>query len=68
MEGTSKHKPPRLTESTPKHDPTRLYERFLELPVSIVLVVTWVVGAALIGLCTLALYMLWSLLKVLMGA
>jgi hypothetical protein len=45
-------------ESIPKHDPALglVYERFLELPVPIVLAVMWLAGAALIGFCGLALY------------
>ena len=34
------------------------YERFLELPVPVVLVVLWVMGALLEGLCVATLY--WS--------
>ena len=40
----------------------RAYERFLELPVPLVLVVLWFVGAALLGVCALALYLYVSLL------
>ena len=40
----------------------RTYERFLEMPVPIVLVVMWLAGAALIGVFVLALYLAWSLL------
>ena len=41
----------------------RLYERFLGLPVPVVLVALWVVGGALlVGLCALASYLLWGLL------
>lgn len=40
----------------------RTYERFLEVPVPIVLVVMWLAGAALIGVFVLALYLAWSLL------
>jgi hypothetical protein len=39
-----------------------MYERFVELPVSLVLVVLWFVGAALLGACALALYLYVSLL------
>ena len=38
------------------------YERFLELPVPLVLVVLWLAGAALLGVCALALYLYVSLL------
>ena len=42
------------------------YERFLELPVPIVLAVMWVAGAALLGSCALTLYLLGpSLLQIL---
>lgn len=45
------------------------YERFLELPVPIVLVVCWLFGVALIGSCAGALYLLlWSLVRVAAGA
>ena len=40
-----------------------LYERFLGLPVLVVLVTLWVVGGTLlVGLCALASYLLWGLL------
>jgi hypothetical protein len=38
------------------------YERFLELPVWVVLSVMWVGGAALLGACALAVYALASVL------
>jgi hypothetical protein len=41
----------------------RAYERFLELPVSIVSAVLWFMGLALAGLCVLMLYCLWLLLN-----
>jgi hypothetical protein len=58
MESTSKHNPTLLMESTPKHDPALglVYERFLELPVPIVLAVMWLAGVALLSACGLALY------------
>ncbi len=40
----------------------RVYERFLELPVAFVLGVMWLAGAALVGLCALALYFVVSAL------
>jgi len=40
----------------------RAYERFLELPVPLVLVVLWLAGAMLMGACALALYLFVSLL------
>ena len=40
-----------------------VYERFLGLPVLVVLVTLWLVGGALlVGLCALASYLLWGLL------
>jgi hypothetical protein len=50
--------------SSSKHEKglVLLYERFLELPVPVVLALLWLVGAALIGLGVLLLYMLWSFL------
>jgi len=38
------------------------YERFLELPVVVVLAVLWLAGAALLGTCALAAYLYGSLL------
>jgi hypothetical protein len=44
----------------------RSYERFLQLPVAIVLALMWAAGAALVGSCALALYLLgFSLLRIL---
>jgi hypothetical protein len=41
------------------------YERFLELPVPLVLVVLWLTGATLLGACALALYFyVWLLAQV----
>jgi hypothetical protein len=37
----------------------RAYEWFLELPVTIVLVVLWLAGVGLVLLCALALYLSW---------
>ena len=70
MESTSEHNPPLLMESTPKHDPSlaRVYERFLELPVPLVLAVMWLVGAAFISVCGQTLYYyFWLLLQVVAG-
>lgn len=39
----------------------RFYDRFLELPVAVVLALMWVAGAALLGSCALALYLSGSL-------
>ena len=48
---------------------TTLLQNFLELPVPVVLLTLWLVGAALMGLCALMLYeLLWTLLGVLAGA
>jgi hypothetical protein len=48
---------------------TSLLQNFLELPVPVVLLTLWLVGAALMGLCALMLYeLLWTLLGVLAGA
>jgi hypothetical protein len=45
------------------------YERFLEMPVPVVLAVLWVAGVALLGSCALMLYMLGtSLVSVVVGA
>jgi hypothetical protein len=49
------------TAPTPKRI-ARAYERFLEMPVLVVLAVLWVAGAALLGSLALALYMVGSLL------
>ena len=47
----------------------RAYERFLELPVPIVLAILWLCGVGLVGLCVLALYLCWLLLRaVVVGA
>ncbi len=40
----------------------QMYERFLGLPVAVVLGVLWLVGAVLLGVCALALYLYVSLL------
>ena len=40
----------------------RSYERFLEMPVRIVLAVMWMAGAALLSSCALTLYLFGSLL------
>jgi hypothetical protein len=46
-----------------------LYERYLELPVPVVLLTLWLAGVALIGLGALPLYQLfWAVLKTLAGA
>ena len=53
---------------TATHDTDSSYERFLELPVPIVLLTLWLVGVALISLCAVPLYqLLWALLETLAG-
>ena len=56
--------------STPISGPiAQAYERFLEMPVLVVLAVMWVAGATLLGSLALALYMVGSLLvQVIAGA
>ena len=62
-------------EATPKERRTPLsvaagrgYESFLQkMPVVVVLTVLWVVGAALLGSCALALYTVGSLLVPMIG-
>jgi hypothetical protein len=44
----------------------RAYESFLKIPTAIVLTVLWLAGIALMGLCTLALYLFWLLLQMAM--
>ena len=46
----------------------RAYERFLELPVTIVLGVLWLAGIGLVVLCALALYMCWTVLRAVVGS
>jgi hypothetical protein len=46
----------------------RAYEWFLELPVTIVLVVLWLAGIGLVVLCALALYMCWIFLRAVVGS
>jgi len=46
----------------------RAYGRFLELPVPVVLVVLWLAGMSLTGLCALIFYVCWHLLRMLIGA
>ena len=58
--------PPRPTEELRAREVSP-YERFLELPVPIVLVVCWLVGVALISLCASVLFLLWLLLGVAAG-
>ena len=65
-------RPQRLTEEAPvpKQRTTssvsagigRAYERFLGLPVWVVLSIMWVGGAALLGACALAVYVVASVL------
>lgn len=46
----------------------RVYEWFLELPVPLVLAILWLGGVGLVGLCVLALYLCWVLLRTAVGA
>ncbi len=47
----------------------RAYERFLELPVPVILAVLWLVGMVLLGSCVLAFYLYGSaLVRILLGA
>ncbi len=39
-----------------------VYERFLRLPVLVVLVALWLVGGELLSLCALVSYLLWGVL------
>ena len=41
---------------------SQAFEWFMGLPVWILLLIFWLMGTGLIILCTLALYLLWSLL------
>jgi hypothetical protein len=47
---------------------SRVYEGFLELPVTIVLALVWLAGVVLMGLFVLALYLFWLLLRLGAGA
>ena len=49
------------TDGKPKGKIPRAYERFLELPVPVVLALLWIVGTMLMGLCALVFYLLWLL-------
>jgi hypothetical protein len=51
-----------------KRTVSRAYEKFLELPVPAVLVILWLVGAALIGLVLATLYLYWLALWAAAGA
>jgi hypothetical protein len=44
------------------------YERFLELPVAVVLVVLWLAVIGFAGFCALALYLCWISLRAVVGA
>lgn len=41
----------------------RAYERFLELPVTVVLAVLWLTGVGFLGLFAIVLYLSWVLLR-----
>lgn len=43
------------------------YERFLEMPVAVVLVVLWLAGMGLLGFCALVLYLCQGLLRAVAG-
>jgi hypothetical protein len=45
----------------------RAYEWFLDLPVAAVLVVLWLAGMGLLGLCLLAVYLCWVMLRAVGG-
>jgi len=55
---------PRTTAAPVSPDIGLAYERFLELPVAVVLLVLWVGGVALLGACGLEAYALISALVV----
>ena len=46
----------------------RAYEWFLELPVTVVLVVLWLAGVGLVSLCALVLYLCWDLWRAVVGS
>jgi hypothetical protein len=57
----------RISVHKPTHE-TGIFRDFLEMPVPVVLLSFWVLGAALTGGCVLALYYLfWVLLETLAG-
>jgi hypothetical protein len=56
-----------LTPSSDKRFDSKALDRFLNLPVALLLTIGWLVGAALIGSCALAPYMLWLLLQATLG-
>ena len=45
----------------------RIYERFLELPVPVVLVTLWLMGVVLVSLITIVLYLFWASLRLVAG-
>jgi hypothetical protein len=45
----------------------QVYEWFLELPVAVVLMVLWLAGVGLVGLCALVLYLCWVLVRAVVG-
>ena len=49
------------TIQTPTRD-ADLYSRFLALPAAVVLLTLWLAGAALVSVCGVALYLLWTLI------
>lgn len=47
----------------------RAYEKLLELPVPVVLIILWLAGFTVLGLCALALYLYGSaLVRMVLGA
>jgi hypothetical protein len=48
-----------LLDSKSKGSIARAYERYLQLPVPVVLASLWLVGTVPIALCVLAFYLLW---------
>ncbi len=58
---TSKETPGQVNTPVPTEHNGGLYERFMELPVPVVILSLWLAGAAFIGLGTLTLYYLFSL-------
>jgi hypothetical protein len=54
-----------LMQQTDSKEAQKVYERFLELPVGIVLATLWLSGTALLGLCGLMVY---ELVRLVVGA
>jgi hypothetical protein len=58
---TGKEMPGQVKAPVPTEHKGGLYERFMELPVPVVILSLWLAGAAFIGLGTLTLYYLFWL-------